>query len=118
MKLPHNAAITATRAALAQEGVDIGEAEASGVLSDVELSRSIALSLLRAVETSPLKDEVESVYQRMRDMMVLDAGLLLGGAVLILVLKLKRIKIGDSEVEFYDAKADILNAIRSFLSSH
>lgn len=117
-KLPHGAAVDQTLTALAEEGIDVDDFAAATIVSDADLNRSIALSLLRDVRESPLKDEIESVYQRMRDMMILDAGLLLGGAVLILVLKLKRIKIGDNEVEFYEAKSDILQAIRSFLGSH
>jgi hypothetical protein len=117
-KLPHNLLIAETRAALAPEGIDVGESDAAEVVSDADLTRSMELSLLRNVERSPLKDEVGDVYERLHNMMVLDGGLLLGGAVLILVLKLKRIKIGDSEIEFYDVKADLLNAIRSFLGSH
>jgi hypothetical protein len=116
-KLPHNATVDQARSALAEEGIDVDESGAATIVSDPQLDRSMALSLLRATRESPLRDEIERVYRQMRDMMILDAGLLLGGAVLILVLKLKRIKIGDNEVEFYEAKSEVLEAIRTFLGS-
>jgi hypothetical protein len=114
-RLPRDTLAAQTREVLESEGVALDEGQAVEIVSSTDLSRELSLSFLQAVRDSPVRDEVAQVHQRLRDMMIVDAGLLLAGAVVLLVLKLKRVKVGENEIEFFEVKSDVLKAIKSFL---
>jgi len=115
-RMPEQALTREVREALAAEGIDTDTGDAERIVTDEAVSRPVAIALLSELATEPeLKSEIERAYEARRDMMVVDGGLILGGALLLLVLKLKRVKIGDNEVEFYEAKEGALAQIRGFL---
>src|SRR5207237_2723867 len=102
--------------ALHSEGITATDADTRKIVVDSTTTRSVAIALLRECIAKPeLAEEIEAAYQSRRDMMVLDAGVVLAGALLLLVLKVKRIKVRDTEIEFYDVKENALRQIRSFL---
>jgi hypothetical protein len=117
-EMPSRVLIRELQAALNEEDVPTATEDAGRLVTDQVASRPVAIALLRELAKNPeLAAEIERAYEARRDMMVIDAGLLLGGALLLLVLKLKRIRVGDKEVEFYEAKAGALAQVRTFLGA-
>jgi hypothetical protein len=101
-----------------------GEIEAALADSDIELalpadlaasSAPIALALLEEIGNHPeLRAEVEEAYQQRRKMMVIDFGIVTGPALLYLVMKLKRIRVGKDRVDisFYEYKQEMAEGVR------
>lgn len=88
---------------------------AERMTSDERLLRTAGLAVLAQLAAEPaLAAEIDAAYRARQELMIVDGGVLIGGALLLAVFKLKRIKIGKDgvEVNFYQAKADVLTAIR------
>jgi hypothetical protein len=101
---------------LAAEGLAVSESETERIVTEPGLSRDVAMLILRELgRQSELAAEIEEAYVSRTDLMILDAGLVLSGALLLFVIKLKHIKIGNNEIEFYEMKPGILRELRSML---
>lgn len=88
--------------AAAEVGASIGGAEdaASRLVEDPAADRALALELVRQVCAIPaLRDEVDEAYAARRRMMVVDPGTILAVSLLLLVVKLRRVKVGREGVE-------------------
>ena len=99
-------------------GVEIDAEDAERLVSDEGASREAAIAALRELGKEPvLAEEIEEAWQARRGLMVIDAGLVSAGALLLLVMKLKRVKVGkgQAEVDFYEVKDGVLGALRRFL---
>jgi hypothetical protein len=116
--MPPGPAARAIRSELEGVGVEIDDAEAERFVSDDAVSREVALATLRELAKDPeLASEIEDAWRARGGMMIIDAGILSGGALLLLVMKLKHVKVkkGEADVEFYEVKSGVLGAIRRFL---
>ena len=100
---------------LQSSGVVANTDDVGRLLRDERSARPLVLSMLRSLPAGRLRDEVEAAYAAKRKMMIVDAGLLTGAALLLLVMKLKRIKIGSSEISFYEAKSETVDGVRQLL---
>lgn len=88
--------------AAAQVGATLGEPEdvASRLVDDPELDRVLALGLVREVCAIPaLRDEVDEAYAARKRMMVVDPGSILAVSLLLLVIKVRRVKVGREGVD-------------------
>ncbi len=100
--------------ALAENGVAASDSQINQIME----SRPFAILLLQQIAQQPdLACEVEQAYKERQRMLVVDGGIILAGAVLVLVIKLKRIRANKKgvDVEFSDLKADVLAQVRAFL---
>ncbi len=116
--MPPGPAARAIRSELEGAGVQIDDADAERFVSDDAVSRDVALATLRELAKEPeLASEIEDAWRARGGMMIMDAGILSGGALLLLVMKLKHVKVkkGEADVEFYEVKSGVLGAIRHFL---
>jgi hypothetical protein len=118
LAMPPGAAARELRAQLDGAGVAVDEAEAERLVSDQAASREVALTVLRELGKEPgLAAEIEEAWRARRGMMVVEGGVLVGAALLLLVMKLKKLSVRREglDVEFYEAKNDVLAAIKGFL---
>jgi hypothetical protein len=117
LELPPGALRRELRSALIENGVEADEHAAEEVLQRTEMSRPVALALLGEIAREPaLAQEIEAAYRARQGMMVVDPATLLAGALLVLALKLKRVKVGDVDVSFYPMKERALTAVRDILA--
>jgi hypothetical protein len=102
------------RAALAENGLGASEDQARQLVN----SREAALAVLEQIAREPeLARAVEQVLCERQGMMFVEPGTLLAGALLLLVIKLKRVRVSreGADVEFRDLKADVLEPVRKLL---
>jgi hypothetical protein len=89
--------------AAADVGVAVGGSERLAVdrlVDDPATDRALALVLVREVCAIPaLRDEVDEAYAARKRMMVVDPGTVLAVSLLLLVLKLRRVKVGREGVD-------------------
>jgi hypothetical protein len=112
-QLPPRALTGALREALAGSGVP--ESTVDDITRDMAASRQVALAVLGPISQQPeLADEVASAYEARRNMMVVDGGVLLGGALLLVAMKIKKVSVGRQgvELDFYQVRASVLDQIR------
>lgn len=101
---------------LREAGTDVDPDDVAALLRDADQSRQLAVQALREISTEPaLAEEVAAAYRARREMMAVDPGLVLSGALLLFVLKLKRIKIGKVDISFYELRDGVLAQLRSLL---
>ena len=106
-------------AALSDTGLAATPEEASAVMSSAS-DPDIVLEMLSGLALVPgLADEIEQEYQHHEQMMLLDAGLLTGPALVLLLIKLKRIKIDSLgiDIQFYDAHSWTAELVRRLFGS-
>jgi hypothetical protein len=116
MKMPVTRLGTAIAGSLRETGSDTDPDQVTELLRDHEHARQLAVQALQAIGREPvLADHIEAAYRARREMMAVDAGLVVAGALLLLVLKLKRIKIGNVDISFYEARASALEQLRTLL---
>ena len=119
--MPPGPAARELRSELEGAGVEVADGAAEGLVEDEGRSREVALATLRELAKQPeLAAEIGQAYQERSRMMAFDFGLITGPVLLLLVLKLKRVKIKKGEgldVEFYEAKGDVLGAVRTFFGA-
>lgn len=97
------------REASSSLGVDEGAVDRATI--DARRSRAVALSLLADLAREPtLAAEIESAYDVRKRMMFVDPGTIAAFALLLLVLKLRRIRIGkgQTDIEFYEVRPETL----------
>ncbi len=103
-------------AAIADEVGEDGTPASPEAVTAVVRDRTMVLATLRTVAAEPaVADAVADAYRKRRDMLAIDGGLLTGAALLLFVLKLKRVKIGNVEVSFYEARQGVLEQLRMLL---
>jgi hypothetical protein len=91
---------------------------ADRIVGDGALARPVAVQILKQIAAFPkLAHEIELTYESRKRMLVADGGVICGAALLLLVLKLKKIRVGKPgmEIEFTKASEGILNAVLKFL---
>ena len=111
-QLPPRALAGELRDAL--EGSGLPESTVDRV-TDGAVSRQVALAVLAPIAAQPeLAEEVERAYHARRNMMVVDGGVLMGAALLLVAMKIKKISIGKQgvELDFYQVRASALDQIR------
>jgi hypothetical protein len=100
---------------------ELGDADAARteqLLSDPAAVREMNLTALRELAKSPeLAAEIEEAWRARGEMMFIDGGLITGTALLLLIVKLKRVRAGKGgvDVEFYEAKNGVIAAIGHLL---
>ena len=118
--MPPGPAAAELRLQLAAAGLDVDDATADGLVTDEATSREVALATLRELAKEPeLAAEIEDAWRARSGMMVIDGGVLIASALLLLVMKLKHVKVkgGDVDVEFYEAKSGVLAAVRKLVGA-
>ncbi|NUR26773.1 MAG: hypothetical protein HOV83_13180 [Catenulispora sp.] len=101
---------------LREAGTDVDPDDVTALLRDAEQARLLAIQALLEISTEPaLAGEVAAAYRARREMMAVDPSLVLSGALLLFVLKLKRIKIGKVDISFYELRDGVLAQLRSLL---
>jgi hypothetical protein len=99
-ELPAGALAADLGGALAEQGVAADEGAVRRLVEAGERDRQLGIALLRQVCAVPaLRAEVDAAYAARQRMMVVDPGTVLAAAVLLLVLKLRRVKVGREGVE-------------------
>lgn len=101
---------------LASNGVPVDEETVARLLRDEALNRPVVVAVLQALGSDrELRAAIDDAYRAQKKMMFVDAGVLLAGALLMFVMKLKHIKVGKAEVSFYEAKAGALDEVGRLL---
>lgn len=104
------------RAALTGAGVTVDEGTVETLMGSQATPVPLAVALLEQVASQPaLAEEVERTFRARSGMMAIDPDTLMAGSLLVLILKLKRIKIGNVDVSFYDMQQGTLTAVRKFI---
>ncbi len=83
---------------------------------DATASQPLALAVLTEIGKHPaLRAEIEEAYRQRREMLIVDFGVCTGPALLYLVMKLKRVKLGKAglDVSFYEYKDEMTDGIRA-----
>jgi hypothetical protein len=116
LRMPVTRVGEAIAGSLQDAGTATDPDDVTAVLRDHDSARQLAVQALRTIGEEPaLAGQVAAAYLARREMMVVDAGLVAAGALLLLVLKLKRIKIGNVDISFYEARAGALELLRTLL---
>jgi hypothetical protein len=104
-------------AALSGAGLPASQQDASAAMSAASGEDAVVTMLTSLSQVPELRAEIEAAYQRRQEMMFLDMGVITGPALLILLLKLKRIKIGSSgvDIQLYDAHSSTIEMVRRML---
>jgi hypothetical protein len=96
-EMPASVMTKALEQLLAERGADAGAA--GKVVKQAELSRPIALALLSAIATEPaLAQEIERVWRERGGLLFVGVDVILSAALLLLVLKLKKVKVNKDGV--------------------
>lgn len=116
-ELPNSVLMKQLEQALTKRGVD--GAVAGNLVTQQGLSRPVAVAVLGAIATEPvLAQEVERVWQERGGLLFVGAETILGAALLLLVLKLKKVKVSKqtgTEIEFDKVSSGALGAILKFV---
>jgi len=116
LEMPPRPAGQILKSTLADAGVAVDDEEAAELVRDEVVTRQLAVHVLRSLAQQPvIAAEIEVAYRARQRMLVIDAGVISAAALLLLVLKLKRVKIGGVDVSFYDARQSALDSIRRML---
>ena len=103
--------------ALSEAGLPASQDDASAAMSSASGADAASSMLSALSHVQGLREEIEQAYQRRREMLFVDFGLISGPALMILLLKLKRIKIDSSgvDVQMYDANKSVIEMIRKMI---
>lgn len=113
--LPRSMLIGEVRDLLAADGVAVDDPRVADQFAGDGLFRPAVLPVLEQLASDPqVADAIAEAYEARQRMMVVDGGFLVGAALLLLVLKLKRVRLAKLgvDIELYEAKADALQAIK------
>lgn len=79
--------------------------------------RELLIPILTAIGAQHgLAQQIMDAYEAQKQMMIIDAGLVSAAALLILVLKLRKVRIANKvEIDFYQVTSSVLNALRQFM---
>jgi hypothetical protein len=115
--MPRSVLRSRMASALSEAGLPASKDDASAAMSSAS-GADAARSMLSALSRVPgLREEIEQAYRRREEIMFLDFGLVTGPALMILLLKLKRIKINSSgvDVQMYDANKSMIEMVRKMI---
>jgi hypothetical protein len=86
--------------ALAEAGVRADEHEVERLAEEAASARTLAIALLREICAVPvLRSEVDAAYEASQRMMLADPVTITAISLLLLVMKLRRVKVGKEGVE-------------------
>jgi hypothetical protein len=103
-------------ALLRDSGIDTQPADVQRLLEDPELSKRLSLEVLGLVRERPLLAErAAEYYETVARKMASPEILLLVGALVILAIKIKEVRIGNRVVKFYDAGRSVENFLQVLL---
>ena len=85
--------------ALSDAGLPASQEDASAVMSLASDADAVDTMLATLSQVPGLSEEIERAYRQRQEMMFLDMGMLTGPALILLLLKLKRIRINSSGVD-------------------
>jgi len=105
-------------AALTDEGLRADSAVVNQIASDGEVARKVSLAIVASIgRDTQFRQQIQEAYEARRAMMVVDGGLLIGAALLLLVTKLKRVQVekGKFDVQFYQATDTLIDRLRRIL---
>ncbi|MDO8654152.1 MAG: hypothetical protein Q7R66_18425 [Undibacterium sp.] len=116
-EMPASAMTKALEKSLSERGMDASVADS--IVKQAKLSRPIAIILLQEIAAVPaLAHEIEGVWRERNGMLVVGAGVILAAALMILVLKLKKIKVNKEsgvEVDLDKLSTGALGSVFKFL---
>ena len=93
-----------------EEGLD----QLRNMVAEPEQARLLSIEVLRVIcESDLLRQAVEERYEQLEQKMFTPELFLLAGALVVLAIRIKRIKLGESEVSFYPAGDEV----KAFLTS-
>jgi hypothetical protein len=91
---------------------------ASRIVSDKTLSRPIAIRLLTTIAADPaIAAEVETAYHKRQKLLTVGVDIILAAALLFVVLKIKRVRVGKAgvDVEFVKLSDTAIKSVLSFV---
>jgi hypothetical protein len=105
------------RRAFADDGVTIGQEAAHRLVYGGDQEAIVRPVLMQLGREPAIAEEIAEAYEARRRMMMVDPASIAAGALLLLVLKLRRVRVekGIVEVDFYEASKTALEAARSYL---
>lgn len=116
-QMPPGALIHALEQSLNERGLDTKAAVR--VVRQSELSRPVAILLLKEISTEPaLVEEIERVWRERSAMLFVGTATVLAAALLLLVVKLKKLKINRNDgvqIDFDKVSTGALGAVFKFI---
>ncbi|GLH98857.1 hypothetical protein [Phytohabitans aurantiacus] len=106
------------RSELASEGLPTDDRTVDRLVTDDRTARQVSLAIIEGIASDPdLRERIEQAYRARRGMMVIEGGVLIGAALLLLVAKLRRIRVekGKLDVQFYQASDTALQQVQDIL---
>jgi hypothetical protein len=114
--MPTRVALSEVAGSLRDAGLHVDDAAVARLTDDPVASRQLTVAVLRQLAANPsMAAEIEAAYEARRGMMVIDPLTISAMALLLFVLKLKRVKLGRAEVTFFEAKEGVLKAVRGLV---
>lgn len=115
-EMPPGPMVQALEQLLAERGLDTGAA--GRIVKQPTLSRPVAIALLQEIGREPtLAQEIENVWRERRGMLVVEPASILAAALLLLVLKVKKVKVSKKEgvtVDFTKISTGALGKVFEF----
>jgi hypothetical protein len=117
--MPPSALIHALEQSLGERGLD--PTAATRVVREAELSRPVAILLLEEISTEPaLAAEIERVWRERGGMLFVGTATVLAAALLLLVVKLRKVKVNRAEgveIDFDKLSNGALGAVFKFIGA-
>jgi hypothetical protein len=91
---------------------------ANRIVGDKTLSRPIAIRLLTTIANDPaIAAEVETAYQKRQKLLTVGVDIILAAALLLLVLKVKRVRVGKTgvDVELWKLSDNAIKSVLTFV---
>ena len=91
---------------------------ANRIVGDKTLSRPIAIRLLTTIADDPaIAAEVETAYQKRQKLLTVGVDIILAAALLVLVLKVKRVRVGKTgvDVELWKLSDSAIKSVLTFV---
>jgi|SRR5215472_11417505 len=116
LSMPVAVASAAIAGSLAEAGTTAEPQAIAGLVRDRDQARALALAALQPIGHEPgLAEMIADAYSERRRMMAVDPGLISAASLLVLVIKLRRIKIGKVDISFYEIREGVLAQLRNLL---
>lgn len=92
-------------------------AVAERIVTDRAIARPVAIRLLETIAQDPaIAGEVEAAYQKRRKLLTVGVDLILAAALMVVVLKIKRVRIGKADVQFGMLSDKVVEKVLSFVN--
>jgi hypothetical protein len=103
------------------QGLELDEETVDRMIDGGDASRAVGLALLREIGDQPeLRAEIEQAYEDRKQMMIVEVGLIAAAALLVLVMKVKKIKVVKGEgvtVDFDPFRPEMVKGVKSLLGA-